>query len=421
MRGALIDLRPLGASQDFRRLWWTTSLSAIGSQFTLFAVLLQVWQLTGSPWWTGAIGLAHGIPVIVVSLLGGALADRVDRRALILVGSAGQLVTASLLAVQAALGVDSVLLVLGLVVVQTSFASISMPARRTLVPRLLAVGLVPAGLALTHISFQVSMLLGPALAGLVAAGWGLTACYAVDAVFFAVAMYGVARLPAIPPLVEEPGSEGTTGKVLEGLRFVVRRPVLRGAFLSDMAQTLLAMPVALFPMVNDERFGGSPGTLGLFMSSVAVGGVAASLLSGLYTRAPRPGVVMLVAALTWGVALAGFGLVDGFALTMGALVVAGAADTVSVVCRGTITQLATPDALRGRVAAAEGIVGMGGPDLGNVRAGAVAGVSSAEVALVSGGVLCVLGVATVAWRVPAVRRFDLRHDPVEPQLASRRG
>lgn len=421
MRGALIDLRPLRASQDFRRLWWTSSVSAIGSQFTLFAVLLQVWQLTGSPWWTGAIGLAHGIPVIVVSLLGGALADRVDRRTLILIGSAGQLVTASLLATQAALGVDSVLLVLGLVVVQTSFASVAMPARRTLVPRLLAVGLVPAGLALTHISFQVSMLLGPALAGLVAAGWGLTACYAVDALFFAVAMYGVARLPAVPPLVEECGSEGTTGKVLEGLRFVVRRPVLRGAFLSDMAQTLLAMPVALFPMVNDERFGGSPGTLGLFMSSVAVGGVAASLLSGLYTRAPRPGVVMLVAALTWGVALAGFGLVDGFAMTMGALVVAGAADTVSVVCRGTITQLATPDALRGRVAAAEGIVGMGGPDLGNVRAGAVAGVSSAEVALVSGGVLCVLGVATVAWRVPAVRRFDLRHDPVEPQLASRRG
>ena len=405
MRGVLIDLRPLRRSPDFRRLWIGTSLSQIGSQLTLFAVLFQVWELTHSPVWTGAIGLAHAVPMVLLSLAGGALADSVDRRRLVLLTSAGQLLAVVALTGQAALGGSNVLVVLGLVALQSGFGALGTPARRTFVPRLLPADLVPGGIALTHTSFQAAMLAGPAVAGLVTAAWGLQVCYAVDATSFLAAMYAVFRLPSLRPegVVEEGVS--ALGRIRGGLSFVVGQPLVRGAFLTDLAATVLAMPVALFPMVNDARFGGSPRTLGLFLTSVAAGGVLAATLSGTFTRARRPGVVMLVAAGTWGAALAVFGLAPGLLATVLALAVAGAADTVSVIARGTITQLATPDALRGRVAAVENVVGVSGPDVGNLRAGLVAGATSAEAALTLGGLMCVACVGTVAWRNPAVRRF----------------
>jgi hypothetical protein len=192
-----------------------------------------------------------------------------------------------------------------------------------------------------------------------------------------------------------------------GWRFIAGRPVLTGAFLTDVLATVLAMPIALFPVVNAERFGGGPQTLGLFLSAIAVGGITAGLASGAVTRTPRPGAVMLAAAGLWGLALAAFGLAPSVWLALGCLAVAGAADTVSVISRGALVQLATPDAYRGRVSAVEHVVGIAGPDLGNFRAGVVAGVTSAGVAAVSGGLLCVLGIAAVAATNPALRRREI--------------
>jgi MFS family permease len=416
MRASLMDVRPLRQSAQFRRLWLGTCLSQVGSQLTVFAVMLQVWQLTHSPVWTGSIGLAHALPMLALSPFGGALADRVDRRTLVLLTSTGQLLTVVALAAQAVVGVDSVWLVLVLVAVQTSFSAIGSPARRTFVPRLLPPDQVPAGLALTHVGFQAAMLLGPSLAGLVAAGWGLQVCYAVDAVTFLAAMYGVLRLPSLRPEPAEDHDHHAVRRILTGLRFVTGTPVLRGAFATDLFATVFAMPVALFPMVNDERFHGSPRTLGLFLTAIAVGGVLASAFSGSFTSAARPGRVMLASAALWGLALTAFGLVDSLLPTLLALAVAGAADTVSVVSRGTITQLATPDALRGRVSSLEGIVGVSGPDVGNVRAGLVAGWTSPELALSLGGLMCVAGVGWVAWRNVAVRRFAVAPQPGDREL-----
>jgi MFS family permease len=172
------------------------------------------------------------------------------------------------------------------------------------------------------------------------------------------------------------------------------------------------MPIALFPVVNAERFGGNPQTLGLFLSAIAVGGITAGLASGAVTRAGRPGLVMLVAASVWGVALAAFGWAPTAWLALGFLAVAGAADTISVISRGALVQLATPDAYRGRVSAVENIVGMAGPYLGNFRAGLVAGVTTAGFSAISGGLLCVLGVAVVAATVPALRRPEMSAKPV---------
>jgi predicted MFS family arabinose efflux permease len=183
----------------------------------------------------------------------------------------------------------------------------------------------------------------------------------------------------------------------------MRNPAVRGALLTDLAATVLSMPISLFPLINAQRFGGSPRTLGLFLTAIAVGGVIASVFSGTFTRLPRPGLVMLGGSAVWGAALALFGATPDPWLGLAFLVVAGAADTVAVVSRSTIVQLHTPDALLGRVVAAEQIVGQAGPDVGNMRGGLVAGMTSGTAALVSGGVLCLAAVALIGAATPELR------------------
>jgi hypothetical protein len=187
---------------------------------------------------------------------------------------------------------------------------------------------------------------------------------------------------------------------------------LSGSLATDLAATVLAMPIALFPVLNEQRFSGDPRTLGLFLSAIAVGGITAGLTAGVLTRAGRPGIVSLTAAATWGVALAGFGLVDTLFPTVACLAVAGAADTIAVISRGTLIQLATPDPYLGRVSSVEDVVGVAGPGIGNAKAGAVAGLTSASTAAVTGGLACALAVAVLAATNPGLRRW--RHQAADP-------
>jgi MFS family permease len=407
----IVDTRPLRSHPAFRRLWVGTTASSFSGQIAVVAVLYQVWELTHSSVWVGAIGVATAVPTIVFGLAGGALADAVDRRTLVMLSSAGAVTAAVLLAVQAATGVQSLALVLFLVAAQTSCGALGSSARRTFVARLLPRDQVPAGIALNHVSFQAAMLVGPAVAGLVLARWGLTWAYVLDAAAITVSLYGVARLPSMRP---DGAARFSLASTWDGWRFLVRRPALRGALATDLAATVLAMPIALFPVINQERFGGNPETLGLFLSAIAVGGIAGSLTSGLLVRVGRPGMVSLVAAAVWGLALAGFGLSDTLPATFACLVVAGAADTISVISRGTLVQLATPDAYLGRVSSVEGVVGVGGPGIGNARAGAVAALTSASTAAVTGGLACVLVVVALAVTNPALRRWSPRETSAAP-------
>jgi MFS family permease len=412
---ALVDTAPLQVSAAWRRLWIGTTVSAIGGQMTTVAVLYQVWQLTGSAAWVGVLGLANAVPTVVFGLVGGGLADTVDRRRLVLLMTSGLVAVGVLLTAQAAVpgaGMGRLWLLLGLVVVKTCFASLGFPARRSFTALLLPRELVGAGVALDHVAFQLSMLAGPAIAGVVLAAWGAGACYALDVLTFAAGFYGVWRLPALPVTVADRRQAGGQARlVVAGCRYVAAQPVLRGAVATDLLATVLAMPISLFPAVNAERYGGNPRTLGLFLSAIAVGGIGAGAASGLVTRARRTGVVMVGAACVWGAGLAAFGLAGPLWLALTCLVVAGAADTVSVISRGTLVQLATDDAHRGRVSSVELVVGAGGPDLGNLRGGLVAGVTSPAAALVSGGVLCLVGVAAVAATSRELRRFAVASEP----------
>ncbi|WP_432847213.1 MFS transporter [Amycolatopsis sp. CA-161197] len=305
MRAQLLDVTPLRTSPQFRRLWIGRTCSVLGAQLTLVAVLFQVWERTGSTVWTGAVGLARAVPIVVFGLFAGSLVDRVDRRRFYLVTTVAQAACSVLLVAQSAVPGFPVGGVLGILAVQSCFVAGAGPASRTFIPRLLPREQVAAGLALNRISFQGCMLLGPAIGG-VLIGWaGVTGCYAVDAVTFGCAFYGAFGLPAMQPGDSaRPGLRG----ISDGLAFLVRTPAVRGALLTDLAAMVLSMPMSLFPLVNAERFGGNPRTLGLFLTAIAVGGVAASVFSGVFTRLPRPGVVMLAGSAAWGLALTLFGL-----------------------------------------------------------------------------------------------------------------
>lgn len=407
LQNLLMDVRPLRASGDFRRLWLAGVFSGLGSQLSSFAVLFYVWRLTGSVVWTGMVGLARMLPMLAAALIGGALADSRDRRRLVMITRSGQIVTAALLTADSATGGQlwAVLLLVGL---QSGLGTVGAPASKTFVPKLLPSRLVSAGIALFMISFQASMLIGPSVAGLIVAQWGVTACFAIDTVTFAGSLYGVVRLPPMPPETPVDGSRPRRGPraVGEGMAVVVRNPVVRAAMLADLVATVPAMPISLFPLINAERFGDNPRTLGLFMTALAVGGVLATAFSGTYTRLNRQVVVMLVSVAVWGGALLAFGLVSALWATLFTLAVAGAADSTSVVSRGTVVQLAVPDRVRGRVNSLDYLVGVAGPELGNVRGGLVAGATSGSVATIIGGGMAALGAGLIALLVPVALRFS---------------
>jgi MFS family permease len=402
LRHAFVDLSPLRSSREFRRLWVGRTFSSIGSQMTMVAVLFQVWQLTGSTVWTGAVGLAQAAPLVAFGLFAGSVVDRRDRRRAYLVATTGQAGCSVMLAAQSMIGHLPALGVLTLVAVQGCFVAVGGPAGRTFIPRLLPPPQLAAGLALNRITMQAAMLAGPAAGGLTIGWLGARGCYLVDAASFAAAFTGAFGLPPMRP-DGQPARPGLRG-VLDGVGFLWHSPAVRGALLTDLATTVLSFPISLFPLINAERFGDNPRTLGLFLTAIGLGGVLASLLSGTFTRSVTPGRSMLAGSAAWGAALVLFGVATNPWVGLTLLVLAGAADTVAVVSRSTIVQLHTPDELRGRVTAAELMVGQAGPNIGNLRAGLVADATTGTISLLSGGLLCLAAVAWIGLTNPQLRR-----------------
>ncbi|HEV2252724.1 MAG TPA: MFS transporter [Streptosporangiaceae bacterium] len=405
-RGRLLaDVRPLRESPAFRRLWVGSTLSAVGGALTTFAVPLQVYDVTRSPFAVGAIGLAQMVPTVTIGLLGGAIADAADRRKLVLVASGGSAAVSAGLAAQAFAGLRSVWLLYALVAVSSSLSAVNAPVRRTIIPSLLPADQLTAGLALQRLTFQITLTAGPALAGLITAtpGLGLRACYLIDAASFACSLYGVARLPALPRTAgaARPGPRA----VAAGIRYIGRSHVLLGAFLADLNATVFGLPVALFPAINAERYGADPRTLGLFTTAIGVGGLVSGVLSGPVGRIERQGRAMLVAVAIWGAAFAGFALASALWLTLVMLAIAGAADVFTVVFRGTIVQQTTPGEFLGRVTAADYVVGVSGGSLGNLEAGALGSLTSPAVSALAGGLVTVAGAVVIGLALPAFTRY----------------
>jgi MFS family permease len=409
-RRLLADVSPLRESAAFRRLWAGSTLSSVGSTLTSFAVMLQVYDLTRSPLAVGAIGVAQMVPTLAVGLLGAPVTDVLDRRRLVLVTSTGLAVVSAAFTAQAFAGLRLVWLLYALVAVQSALRAVDRPARSAFIPRLLPASQLAAGMAIDRLSFQITLTAGPTLAGLITAAphLGLRACYLADTVSFAAALYGVARLPAMRPQdgAPRPGLRA----VGEGIGFIRRNQVIAGAFLADLNATVFGLPIALFPAINAERFGGDPRTLGLLTTAIGVGGLAGSAFSGPVKHISRQGRAMLATVAAWGAAFAGFAVAPSLWLTLGLLAVAGAADNFTVVFRGAIVAAVTPDRLRGRVMAADYVVSAAGGQIGSLESGALGSLTSPAISALSGGLVTIAGAVVIGLALPAFTRYRRRLD-----------
>jgi MFS family permease len=408
----------------FRRLLAGGLVSSLGGAMTSYAVTLQIWDLTRSSFAVGALGFTF-IPVLLFGLLGGSVADSADRKRLALVTSVALMGVSALFALQSFADLGQLWILYVLALAQSMLQAIGAPARRTFIPALVPGEQLTAAIALNTLAGRITMLAGPALAGVVTGAFGLRACYLIDTVSFLAALYATARLPALRPAraalrpetpvkfvaiatktTEVSRAPSRLRSTAEGLHYIRRAPVLLGSFLSDLDAMLFGLPAALFPALNAAHFGGSPQTLGLLNSAVGVGGLVSAVLSGRTARVRRQGLGMLVSTAIWGAAIAGFALVRSLPAALALLAVSGAADTLTVTFRSSIVQTITPDELRGRVSSVEFIIGMGGGPLGNVESGTVASLTgSATLSAFSGGVACLAGAVLIAVAFPALVRY----------------
>lgn len=397
------DIRPL-RERDFRRLWAGNGVAFIGFQLTAVAVSVQVYDITRSSFYVGLLGLVSLVPLVGFGLWGGAVADAVDRRRLLLISSAVMWAVTWALFAQALLGGHSVVLILALVAVQSAGFAVASPTRSAVIPRLLPVELIPAANTLAFTASSVGLVTGPLIAGVVIGRQHhYTAAYGIDAALFSFALLAAWQLPPLPPLGEiaRPGLRAVIG----GLQFIAGRPVLLMSFVVDIIAMVLAMPRALFPEVGEVRFGGGA-AVGWLYASIAIGSVVGGLLSGWIGRVRRMGLALVVAIVAWGVAVAVSGLAHRLWLVVALLAVAGAADLVSAVFRQTILQTYAPDEMRGRLQGVFVVVVAGGPRLGDLRAGATAAVFGVTTSWVAGGVLCAVAVVIAAVCVPTFLRYD---------------
>jgi len=408
--GALADITPLRASAHFRRIWFGQSVSSIGQQMTALAISVQVYALTGSTFATGLVGLCSLVPLVAFGLYGGAIADTMDRRRLGLFGATGLAILSTALAVQAFLGVHQVGVLYAVVALQAVCFALNSPARASMVPRLVPAGQLPAANALSTISMNLGLTVGPMLGGLLIGVWGYQAAYLVDALAFGASLYAMWRLPSMLP---EAGPSGTGRKprtsVLDGLRFLRDRPNLRMSFLADLAAMVFGMPRALFPALAAVLYHGNAGTVGLLVAAPAVGALLGALFSGWVNRVHRHGVAVILAVTVWGLSIAGFGLSRHLWLGLPLLALAGAADSVSSIFRNTIMQAAAPDDMRGRLQGVFMVVVAGGPRLGDFESGSVAQLTTPTFSAVSGGVACLAAMLVLVLRYPSFARYDSRH------------
>ena len=405
LRRVAVDVRPLRESRPFRRLWFGTGVSAIGSQITTVAIPIQVYDLTGSTLLVGLLGGVALVPLLTVPLYAGAVADAVDRRKLLLLSDLALAATTVVLLGNALVDDPSVPLLFAAEAVATAAYGFQRPARNALTPRLVPRDQLTAAIAVEDVVFNFARLGGPALGGLLIATLGFAGAYAVDLASFAASLVAIWLLPRMP-ITGETGRPGLRS-VLEGLRFVRRKQALIGIFLVDTNAMIFGMPSALFPAFAEE-LGGGAGTVGLLYAAPYWGALAASLLSGWVQHVRRQGLGVCVAAGLWGVAIVLFGLSEALWLALLMLAAAGAADYVSAVLRTTILLAATPDAMRGRLSGIELAQVAAAPSLGNVEAGIVASLAGVRASVVSGGVLTVVGTVALAAALPAFLRYDSR-------------
>lgn len=414
VRSFLADTRPL-RNPHFRRLWTANIVTVVGAQLTVVAVPAQIYAMTGSSAYVGLTGVFGLVPLVVFGLWGGALADVIDRRTLLICTTVGMITTSALFAAQAWSGAGNVWLLLGLFSVQQAFFAVNQPTRSAVLPRLLPLNLLPAANSLSMTVMQAGAIGGPLIAGALIPVFGFPWLYLIDTLTLIPTLGAVLSLPPLP-------IEGTTGSlgigaVVDGLRYLRGQPVLLMSFLVDIIAMVFGMPRALFPEIAHIDFGGpSEGglTFALLFAGIPIGAVLGGIFSGWVSRIERQGVAVLASVIVWGLAMLGFGAAVSLAdtwrwpmlvLAVLMLVIGGAADMTSAAFRTSMLQSAASDAVRGRLQGVFTVVVVGGPRIADVAHGAVAVSIGAAATAAGGGLLVVIGTVLAAVAFPAFVRY----------------
>ncbi len=401
-------------SRDFRLLLAGQAISLTGTQMQQVAIVWQLYLLTGSPLSLGLLGAFRVVPVLLLAVGGGVAADALDRRKLLVVSQAGMMLTSVGLFAATRAQVIAPGVIYGLAALGGMASAFDAPARQALLPRLVGVEALPNALSLYTTVYEIAAIAGPALGGAVLAWKGVLPIYAFDVVSYLAV---IAAIVAMEHRAPSQGISGlSAGAVLEGFRFLRRTPLILITMLLDFAATFLAGSMLLLPIFADRLLAVGPRGLGFLYAAQPAGAAVAGLLLASLPTIQRQGRTLLIAVAAYGGAIAVFGLSASFPLSLFALALSGAADTVSMVMRQTLRQILTPDELRGRMTSVNMVFFTGGPQLGEVEAGVVAKLVGVRFSVWSGGALCVLAALAAAAFVPALRRYE--H---EPWLARDRG
>jgi MFS family permease len=397
----LINLSPLKKYPDYRNLFIGQMVSFLGTMVSYVAIPYQVYDLTKSSMYVGLLGTVQLVPVLVFGLLGGSVADSMDRRKLILISEAVMCIACLALMINAALAAPNIWVIFAATALMQSANGFHRPAMEAMTQKLVLPEDFASVGALSSFRYTFAAVLGPALGGLLIAMYGAKTAYIFDLATFMVAMFTVWKIRKMP--APENSKKAGLESILEGLRYAWVRPELMGTYIVDIVAMTFAFPVALFPAMGVE-WGGATAA-GALYSAMAVGSLLMTLLSGWTTKVLRHGRAVVVSAAAWGVAVIFLGYAPNLWTALLCLGVAGASDMISALFRGVIWNESVPNEMRGRLAGIEMISYMTGPLIGNARAGWMATVSSNQTSIVSGGILCVIGVLICGFALPQFWKY----------------
>jgi MFS family permease len=416
-RRLIVDLEPVRASRDLRLLLGGEFVSGLGTQAALVALPYQVYTQTGSAFLTGLLGAVELVPLVASALLGGAIADRMDRRRLLLLVQIALVLSAGALAALAFAGSPPVAVLYVLAGLVAGAGAVQNVAVSAIVPNLVAPERLRSALALSFGLYQLTSVIGPGLGGVLIGLLGLGAAYTVDAVSCLAMVIAALAMNAQLPRGQRVERAPVLHSIAEGLRYVRGNQALLGSFAIDLVAMTFGMPRALFAVLAVSVYGAGAEGTGLLYAAVSAGATVAALTTGWIEHARRLGLIVIWAVVVWGAAIAAAGLMTSLWPAAALLAIAGAADSVSAVCRSSINQMVTPDAMRGRMSSVFSLVVTSGPRLGDVESGTVAGLTSPRFSVTSGGLACIVGVVAVVAFFPALARFDAE-EAVATQLSA---
>ena len=404
MRNYAIDLTPLKKYRDFRLLWSAGLFSYFGSMITFVALPFQVKELTNSYWAVGLIGAVEIIPLTIFGLYGGVLADYVDRKKMIWLTEFGTLVATAILFINSLRERPSVILLFVIAAIFAALSGLKRPSQDAILPRLVNHDDLPSASALMSLRWQFGGIVGPSAGGIIIASYGAGMGYFVDCCTFLISLALLWRVRSVPPIGKT--TPPSVAALMEGIRYAYNRKDLLGTYVVDLAAMFFAMPMALFPFWADAI--GAPYALGFFYSSITIGAVLVTLMSGWMRNYPHHGRAVVIGALGWGIAIVVAGSTDSLTIVIASLIIAGAFDQVSALFRGFIWNQSIPDELRGRLAGIEMLSYLLGPLGGQARAGGMAAMTSLRTSIIGGGLLCIGFVAAIASIMPKFRNYDVR-------------